>query len=168
MSDRTGIARGSLSPAIYFERSDGYVILAPGEKGNREFARMAYDLKYSREGWQWREAGTLHDVDRLQQKLADQEMRRMEQMACVNQQVREEVMRQTGAALRNVMVSAGTSDFEKEFIRLYLDMRNEKRDKYRQELMNHNYFIAARELDSSTKIEDLMPMEAGQVERSGV
>ena len=166
MSDRTGIAKGSLRPIIYFERNvDNYVILPAYDAGKPEQARMVYEAKYKHE-WAWRETGSsLAAVDELQSRLVEQEMKRNQHMAMANDRMREYVFQQTGSALRQQMVSSSTSPWERDFIQAYLKMRNDKRDKYRDALMHHNYYIFARECDDSTKVEDMTPMQEGQFER---
>src|SRR6202020_1684829 len=131
MADRTGIARGTLRAVVFFERaSDNYVILAPREEGDSlEHARMIYEARY-KSGWRWCEAGTLSDVDRLQSRLRDQEERRIAQQCEVNQEIREEVRRRTGAALRQIMVSSSTTPWERDFIQKWEKLQSEKRNKF--------------------------------------
>lgn len=166
MSDRTGRALGSLSPVIYFENKDRYVILPPMEKGSEvNYARMAYEQKYKDLGWEWREAGTLGEVDALQQRLVEQQIRRNQHMAEVNSRARESSYKAVGDNLRSRMTSSATTPFDREAIAAYLQLREEKRDKYRAALEHRNYFIYAREMDSSRKPEDQMPTLEGQFER---
>lgn len=112
---------------------------------------MVYENKYKREGWEWREAGTLADVDRLQKRLISQEEQRIGGMADRHQSLREDLFRSSGSALRQQMISSGTSEWERGFIRAYLELRDSKRDKYRDSLEHHNYFLWARENDSSNR-----------------
>jgi hypothetical protein len=163
------MARGSLRPVIYFERgSDKYVILPPAEEGGGvEMARMCYEQRYRHE-WAWREAGTLNEVDALQKRLAAQGCQEAEKRVRINSGVREQIYRETGANLRSRMVSESTSPWERDFIKAYLALREDKRDKYRDALLHHNYYIYAREQDAGRKVEDLMRLEPGQFERSGV
>jgi hypothetical protein len=165
--DRTGIAKGSLRPVIYFENKDHYVILPPEEIGVVGIARSVYERKYKHEGWEWREAGTLGEVDALQKRLVDQEVRRDTAMADRNSEMRERLFRQSGAVLRQRMVSSDTTPWERDFIKAYLALRENRRDKYRDALMHHNYYIWAREQDS-VKVDDHLPLLEGQFERSGV
>lgn len=120
MSDRTGRARGSLDPVIYFENSSGYVILAPIQIGEGSaLARKIYEERYRPQGWEWREAGAngLHEVDALQKRLVDQELQRNTAMADKSSYERDIVRRQVADSLRQRMISAGTSEFERDFIR---------------------------------------------------
>ena len=166
--DRTGIARGSLNPVIYFENASHEVILPPEEIGVVGIARRVYEEKYKALGWQWCEAGTLNEVDALQKRLVDQELRRNERMADSHQMQREELFRRSGEVLRQIMLSSSTSAWERDFIALYLKLRDKGRDKYRDVLLQHNYFLWSREFDSTTKIEDHTANIPGLVERPGV
>lgn len=168
MADRTGIARGSLRPVIYFINAAGNILLPPEEIGNPGYARMVYEKRYKDQGYEWREAGTLAEVDTLQNRLIEQETRRNTAMADEVGKKREECFKRTGETLRARMISADTSEYERDFIRAYLQLRNEKRDKYRDALTHRNYYIYAREQDEAKKVEDLMPLQPGQFERSGV
>lgn len=169
MSDRTGYARGSLDPVIYFENASGYVILAPQQIGQgTALAKKIYEERYRPAGWEWREAGAngLHEVDALQKKLIDQEVSRDRRMADKSSYERDVVRREIAESLRNRMTSAATSEFEREFIRYYLELREDsKRDKYREALKQRNYYLWAREQDSSTKVEDRMKSEPGDLWR---
>lgn len=165
--DRTGIARGTLRPCVYFvRRTDMYCILAPAEiGGGTELARMVYERKYE-QNWMWCEADTLQEVDRLQKRLVNQEIFEAEKKIQVNDAMREKCMRATGEALRSQMISASTSQWEKDFIREYLKLRGEKRDRYRDTLSHHNHYILAREMDSSRKPDEMLPTLPGQFERT--
>jgi hypothetical protein len=167
MADRTGMAHGTLRPCIYFSRrTDLYAMLAPCEVGGGvELARMVYETRFKRD-WMWCEATTLHEVDRLQKRLVNQELFEAQKKIQVNDMMRERVFRRTGDALRNQMVSAATSQFERDWIREYLRMRDDKRDKYRDSLLHRNQFIMAREMDSTRKPDELLPLQEGQYERT--
>ena len=182
MSDRTGRARGTLRPVIYFTNVRdpgfpvGYVILAPSEVGKDpvEFAHYAYESdgrgrSFRDRGWAWGETdGSLSAVDALQKKLISQEREKHEKAAERDEEFTAFVFQQTGEALRARMVSSDTTPFERDAIRYYLQMRDEKRDQHRHAIEHHGiYFIAARELDSSRKIDDLMSIPE-LYERKGV
>lgn len=167
MPDRTGIANGTLRPCIYFSRiPDMYVILAPMDyERGIELARMVYELRY-KQNWVWCEATTLAEIDRLQKRLIAQEARATSEKVELNAIRRDRIFKQTGDALRQQMVSVGTTEFEKEFIRKYFALR-EKRDRYRDTLEHHNNFIWSRENDESKNLEDALPLMPGQYEKSG-
>lgn len=169
--DRTGRARGSLEAILYFEREDGHVVLPVYDAGCPEQARRIFDQRYKNhpsEKWQWRETdGTLSAVDALQKRLCDQEIRRDNRMMESHQAVREAWRKQVASSLYARMTSAATSEFEREFIKIYLTLRDDaKRDKYRQQLEHRNHFLWAREFDSGTKVEDRVPVLPGEFWRT--
>jgi len=162
----TGFCRGTLRPAIYFENANGQVILPPEEIGAPGTAREMYERQYKHQGWEWREAGTLQELDRLQQRLTDQEVRKNQGRAAAAGMSRDQAFKVTGDALRARMVSSSTSAFERDFIREYLKMRDEKRPKYQNALTEHNYYIFAREMNTGTRVEDRMPTQDGEFWRN--
>jgi hypothetical protein len=169
--NRTGRAMGTLSAIIYFERSDGMVILPVFDAGRPELARMIFERKYKNhpqgERWEWREASTLTQVDQLQKRLVEQEQRRDQTMLEQHYNLREQVRRDVRDSLYQRMISSGTSDFEREAIRYYLDARDDpKRDKFRATIEHHNYYLWAREMNPGTKVEDRMPMQPGEFYRT--
>jgi hypothetical protein len=150
------MARGTLRPVIYFTRGpEDPILLAGFDEGHPEQARKVYELKYKLEGWNWNETETLADVDRLQKRLIAQEERRIEKEGSLNQEQRERLFSDTGSRLRQIMQSSSTSPYERAFIQAWLNLRDDKkRDQYAQRLTEHNYYLWARENDSTTKIED--------------
>ena len=143
-----------------------YIILAPMDTiRGIELARMAYERRY-KNGWVWCEATTLAEIDRLQKRLVDQEIREAEKRVHLNTLQRERVFKQTGDALRQQMVSSSTTPFERDFIKQYFALREGRRDKFRDALLHHNRFIMAREYDSTHNVEDSLPLLPGQVENA--
>src|SRR5580698_4199308 len=79
MPDRTGRALGTLSPVLYFENASGHILLPPVEIGKGDAtARKLFEERYKPQGYEWREASTLWDVDRLQKKLQEQAQRELD------------------------------------------------------------------------------------------
>ncbi len=172
MSDRTGIARGTLSSPIYFERSDGQIDLPVYEAGHPELARKIFEsarYKYHpTEKWEWREdCHSLADVSQLNDRLVEQEVRRNEAMYGAHLQLREMVRSRVASSLRQKMVSSSTSPYEREFIQLYMELRDQKqRDKYGQELMNRNYYLTSLEYDSKRDVIEMAPDQPGDFWRT--
>lgn len=135
---------GTLDPIVYFENSQGDILLPP----TTEDARWLYGQKYSREGWEWREAGTLPEVDRLQTRLVEKDRRQDEANSRRDDQTTAEKWQMIGDRLRARMISSSTSPYEREFISLYLQLREEKRAKHAQRWKERNYYLVAREFDS--------------------
>ena len=170
--DKTGRAIGSLSPVIYFYNpsmttimigpmivrlGQGHILIPPCEIGHGdETARMMYEGRYKDKGYQWREAGTLNEVDRLQRMLVDQEGRILEAKGAKMDNAREIARQQSSRNLRQRMASGSCSAFERDFIRNWLDMNEEKRKKYNQRFTEYQSYLWAREQDSGTTVEDRM------------
>jgi hypothetical protein len=158
-----GFARGNVSPIIYFESANGHLVMPVYEAGRPEQARQVYEARFKPAGFEWRETRTLAEVDTLQKRLVAQECERRRAQLDTHDEVRREVSRYVAGNLRARMVSAACSEFEKNFIRLYLELRDDaKRDKFRQRLLEHQSYLWAREMDSGTKIDDRMPMQDGE------
>ena len=131
----TGFANGTLNPIVYLKRgTDGYVILAPHEKGHGlEVAHRMYEERYRFE-WEWCEASTLREAQQLEKQLIEQAMHEREHQAEVVGRERENVKKQVASAMYARLVSSSTSEFEKEFIRGWMLLSESKRDKYAQRL----------------------------------
>lgn len=169
--NRTGRATGTLEPVIYFQRSDGMKILPTYDAGHPELARKVFEERYRNhptEKWMWCVTnGTLSSVDALQKDLEDQERRNDKQMLAAHGFMRDAVRSRVADNLRQRMCSAATSEYEREFIAAYLKLREDpKRDKYRQALEHRNYYLYARELNASTRVEDVAMVYPGEFWRS--
>ena len=173
MSDRTGRALGTLDPVIYFRNRNlktywpdkitkvdlpkGHYMLPPVEVGRGpELARMLYEKRYKDQGYEWCEAGTLSAVDELQDILTDQEERILRSRGERMEMIRDAARSQTRSDLRQRMISADCSPYERDFITLYLQMDDEKKKKWREHFMVRNHYIWAREMGSQTRVEDRM------------
>jgi hypothetical protein len=127
---------GSLTPVIYFQSADGYVVLAP-------YSDMPTPASYDR-----REAVSLPDIDKLVDRLRTQELRTLEQEHIAESERAERVHTRVRDNLYAKLTSAATSEAEKEFIRLYLEIRNERqRQKYHAKFAEYNFYLHAREHD---------------------
>ena len=173
MSDRTGRALGTLDPVIYFRNASlktykpdrlttvhlpyGHYILPPVEigKGPR-LARMLWEQRYKPQGYDWCEAGTLNEVDKLQEILVDQEDRINRERGQRMEGIYNAVKARTASNLRQRMISKDCTPYEKDFIQLWLMMEPEKRKKYTQRFSERIGYIWAREMDSRTRVEDRM------------
>ena len=154
--DRTGFALGNLSPIIFFENSAGHVILAAYDAGRPEQARMMWEQRFKPQGYEWRETRNLQDVDALQRRLVDQEMKEASLRDGQDDYHRERVFRATGDSLRQKMQSSSCTPFERDFIGHYLAMRETKRGLYRQRWSEAQNYLWAREMDSKARVEDRM------------
>jgi hypothetical protein len=71
-------------------------------------------------------------VDRLQATLLEQERREWEREAINDEMIMGARQREIVDRLRQRMCSSSTTPYERDFIAAYLQLREEKRDKYRQ------------------------------------
>lgn len=172
MADKTGRALGTLSPVYYYRNkqkhtitdgkvtvhlSHGHFIIPPVEVGaGPGLARQIWETRYKDRGYEWCEAGTLSDVDELQHHLVEQESRILEAQGHMMDTIREGIRNQTASNLRQQMMSAACSPFEREFIRLWLEMDVDKRKEFTQRFTERNMYLWAREMDGSTRVEDRM------------
>jgi hypothetical protein len=156
-SDRTGHALGTLEPVIYFINAAGHILLPPQEIGQGTVTpREMYERRYRAQGYEWREAGTIYEVDKLQSRLVAQETKTAQGQAQYMDEVREKARRETASNLRQRMCSRDCSAFEREFISLWLGMEEEKRKKYTQRWSERVNYLWAREMDAKTTVEDRM------------
>lgn len=134
--------RGSIEPVVYFVNRSGHVVLAP-------YSEMATPEGYVRE-----EAGTLDDVDRLQVRLVMQEREQWEKEATHEEALFAPRLAAIRDRLYARMTSGSTPAYEKEFIRLYLDLRIDKRQRHRERFSHREAYLWARENDSPGRAVD--------------
>ena len=134
---------GTIEPVIYFRYPDGHVTLAP-------YSDFPTPEGAIREG-----ADTLKEVDRLQERLVEQERREWEQEVEQDAERFKSRMDEVRDRLYARMTASSTSEYEKEFIRLYLQLRNEKRKKYQELWLQRTAYLWARENDSGNRRVDM-------------
>lgn len=157
MSDRTGRALGTLDPVIFFENEAGHVMLAPQEIGKGlEVARMLYEQRFKHQGYMWKEADTFDRVLKLEQRLIDQATKERAAQGERMDMAREAVRRQTSSDLRQRMASSDCDPWERDFIKLWMDLGETKRKEYVQRYTERNNFLWAVQMDSKTRVEDRM------------
>jgi hypothetical protein len=127
---------GCVAPVIFFRYPNGHLTLAP-------FSECP-----TPDGAIKEEADTLPAIDKLVDQLRKQEYENsqremnydMNLFACRDQEIRDRIYQR--------MTSGSTSAYEKEFLRLYMKLRDErKRETYRQRFMEQSWYLAAREFD---------------------
>ena len=140
-------APGKIEPVIYFtcgsqelsnpSRPIGYVLIAP------------YTDCPTPEGYRREFADTLAEVDRLEATLVRQEYEGQQQemeieevkFSAARDQIRDNLYRR--------MISSETDEWEREFIRLYLQLRDErKKAMYRQRFLERKSYLWARHYDT--------------------
>ena len=163
----TGFARGSLSPIYYFENAAGHLVMPVYDAGKPEQARLVFNARFKPKGYDWRETKNLAEVDRLESRLIAQEARKTELMIDQEAGKMERIQSMVRSNLRHRMVSSDCSEFEREFIRLYMSLRADKKSKYEQRLKEHNSYLWIRNMNSGTKLDDKMPLQDGEFWRNG-
>lgn len=132
---------GTLSPVVYFvnhrdpRHPEGYLMPAP------------YSSMSTPEGYSRHEACTLREVDALQRRLYEQAYREREAALEKDDAQWRARLERVNDSLYASLASSSTSEYEKEFIRLYLRLRDDKRERYRQRFMEFVLFNHAREND---------------------
>lgn len=150
-------APGTISPVIYFENSAGNLVLAAFDEGKPELARQQYLQIFKPKGYEWREASRWEDVQRLQDRLIDQERRSVQRDADRHLQWHDEAKRKVYENLRARMTHSDCSPFERDCIDLWLRAREEKgRKLIEQRLLEHQSYLWIAEMDSGTHITDRM------------
>lgn len=157
MSDRTGMAMGRLRPVIYLENASGHILLLPEEIGmGTAPARRMYEERYKHQGYDWREAGTLNEIDSLQQRMVAQETKELQHQANTMDRVSEAAHKRTASSLYQRMISSDCSPMERDMIRCWLDMQAAKKSKWQAHVQNTISYLWARENDERTRVEDRM------------
>jgi len=127
---------GCVAPVIYFRYPNGHLTLAP------------FSDCPTPDGAIKEEADTLPAIDRLVDTLRKQEYENsqremnydMNLFAARDKEIRDRIYQR--------MTSGSTSEYEKEFLRYYMELRDErKREKHRQRYMEAQWFLHAREND---------------------
>jgi exonuclease VII large subunit len=123
----------------WFERRDGTVLLAPDDVSGLRATCPPDCIE--------REANTLAEVDALQRRLQAATYERCQREFQRDEDAFREARERVRSDLTAKLYSAATDEWEKEFIRGYLQLREEKRDKYREILSCRQAYLLAREND---------------------
>ena len=107
-------------------------------------------------GYERCEANTLAEVDTLQRELQRATYLRNQQELMRDELAFASAREKVRSDLTARLSSAATSEYEREFIRGYLQLREEKRDKYRQRFACDRAFLEMRENDKPRNAEELL------------
>jgi hypothetical protein len=142
---------GTLQPITYFENyTTGEIALPPTDE-------TAYHIKpeMARRGFEYKEATTLREIDKLQHKIQDWEYKVGQQAQEHDEQLAIKVRSSVRQRLMSRMVSGSTHPWERDFIKNYLMLREEKRDKWQKEFNLHrDCYFSLRENDNLNHIKD--------------
>lgn len=97
-------------------------------------------------GFQKMYAGTLGEIDILQHRLEQQEREQLERLAQRDESVWSAKREAIRSSLYQRMISSSTSAYEREFIGLYLKLREERRLKYQQRFLEYTCYSQVREM----------------------
>ena len=136
---------GTLSPIVYFVNSSGgdrdpahpagYLMLAP-------YSDFPTPHGYLREY-----AGTLREARVLQDRLIAQSREEWEREAQANHKLIDARRAEVRDRIYARMTSSATSEYEREFLRLYLQLREDKQAKYDSLWMQRVAYLHALEND---------------------
>jgi hypothetical protein len=130
---------GTLNPVVYFENNVGHIIL-PGSRD---------DVNIGWKGYVRMEAETLPQIDRLAQRIDDQERRLLQSQLEHDEAVFSYRRGKTRESLLRTMSSGRTSEYEKDFIREYLKVSDERKRQLYSGHKRMQSFFEAREFDGS-------------------
>jgi hypothetical protein len=153
---------GTLTPVIYFiahrdpRHAEGYVMLA------------AYSSQPTPAGYSREYADTLAAVDRLQKRLQEQTRREFD--------AEREAIEAAGGSIRRLirdrlmakLASSSTSEHDKDFIRSWLVVREDRRDEFARHFEMRNAFIHARENDLGDRDADDESFHPDRIDVEGV
>lgn len=134
---------GTVAPLVYFRYPNGHLTLAP-------FSDCPTPDGAIRE-----ERDTLHEIDKVvdilrrqEYESAQREMHNdMNLVAARDKEIRDRIYQR--------MTSGSTSAYEKEFLRYYLQLRDErKREIYRQRFLEAQWYLYSRENDLGDRAAD--------------
>jgi hypothetical protein len=129
---------------VYFESATGEVSLPPTDD-------TPCPPQYER-----REANTLAEVDALQRRLQAATYARCQQELMRDEQAFVEARERTRSSLTARIASAATSEYEREFLREYIRLREDKREKYRSRFTCDVAYLEMRENDKPRNAEELL------------
>ena len=142
---------GTLQPILYFENfTTGEISMPPSDE-------IAYNIKseMARRGFDLKEAGTLREIDKLQHKMQDWEYKVGQRAMERDDQLRVKVRAGTRQRLIDRMVSSSTTPWERDYIKAYLMLADDKREKWRKEhALYRNCYFALRENNSMQPLKD--------------
>jgi hypothetical protein len=128
----------------FFERRDGTVLLPPSD-----------DIPCPADCID-REANTLDEVDKLQKRLQQATYERCQRELQRDEEAFAESRERVRSSLTAKIASSATTEYEREFLRAYIQLREEKRDKYRQRFACDVAYLEMRENDRPRNAEELL------------
>jgi hypothetical protein len=131
----------------YFRNAAGDIQLPPNNECYFTFCPPGYDRF---------EANTLEEVDRLQKELQELTYRRQQRELEHDDATWAAARQSVIDSLHRTLASSATTNYEREFIRSYIQLREEKREKYRQRFTCDRAFLEMREMDRPRNPEETL------------
>lgn len=160
MSDsRTGRAPGQIDGPDYFQHHEtGHIMLPPGDSTDPNTLRRAvYQIKNDSRyrDYEYRKVTTLSELDELTKRMVLQEAQAREKEGQYEAKALAQWEKSFKDKIYQKLASSSTSEYEKEFLRLWLQLRDEKKKKaYAQRFLEHQCFFVQREMDSARTLSD--------------
>jgi hypothetical protein len=129
---------------VYFKSRDGTISLPPT------------DDTPCPPGYMRCEANTLDEVDKLQKRLQQATYERCQRELQRDEEAFAESRERVRSSLTAKIASSATTEYEREFLRAYIQLREEKRDKYRQRFACDVAYLEMRENDRPRNAEELL------------
>jgi hypothetical protein len=129
---------------IYFEDRGGNISLPPS------------DDTPCPPGYDRREANTLAEVDRLQRRLQQATYERCQRELQRDEEAFAESRERVRSALTTRIASSATSEYEREFLKLYVQLREDKRAAYQKRFSCDRAYLEMRENDHARNAEELL------------
>jgi hypothetical protein len=128
----------------YFERADHTILLPPD------------DATACPPDCILREANTLAEVDILQKRLQAATYARCQDELARDESAFAEVRARVISNITARIASSTTTQYERDFLREYIKLREEKREKYRQRFACDTAYLELRENDKPRNAEELL------------
>lgn len=128
----------------YFERRDGTILLPPSD-----------DIPCPVDCLD-REANTLAEVDTLQRRLQQATYARCQRELVRDEEAFAAAREAVRSSLTARIASAATSEYERDFLRAYIQLRDDKRAAYRQRFTCDRAYLEMRENDKPRNAEELL------------
>lgn len=131
----------------YFENASGDIQLPPNDEVYATQCPPGYDR---------REANSLDEVDKLQKKLQAATYARNQAEIERDESTFSDARQRVLDSLRSKLASSCTTQYERDFIHSYLELREEKREKYRQRFTVDRAYLEMRENDKPRNPEETL------------
>jgi len=134
---------GTVAPLVYFRYPNGHLTLAP------------FSACPTPDGAIREEADTLSGIDKIVDILRRQEAEQAEKEMLRDMNVFRQREQAITDRIYARIASSATSEYEKEFLRYYLPLRDErKRELYRQRFLEAQWYLYSRENNLGDRASD--------------